>query len=123
MMLVKFTDFSAVVQLIIAVFVLYLCWDIVKIKEYIEGYKAEPNFSKRYGREGVRLLVLVLFIALRYVQVHYAWNRWLLWSLALFFTVFYRVNKEKPIWTRLGGGLRGGLEALGRDLSKVMIGR
>ena len=94
-LLIKFDDFSAIVQLLAVIYTLYFVWDIFKVVEYSAMYNVDPHRIKRYAREWVSLLWAIVFGAFFVFKIMNVFsNETLIW-LCFVGTIVYRLHKGK----------------------------
>jgi len=100
LLLVKFQDIDAVLELLVWIYLLFIVWDLFKVREYKDRYQA-PTWSQRYRRELVTggwfvafLGLLVTRKALDLTPVATLVGMWVA-------TTMYRVNKGVPMWSSL----------------------
>ena len=129
--LLKYKTFTAVLSLLICVYVIFFIWDLLKIGEYHEppagvsdsdkyfsvkltkARTANPSWSESkiklqvYRRELVTLVCCVLFIALGILYFCVSLPQWLALSGAMFISVFYRFSKNHLTWEKWIGLING----------------
>jgi hypothetical protein len=104
-MLIKYRSFNVSIFLLSIIYLIFAIWDYLKICEYWKKEFRDKSGTRlqRYRREWVSLFtfVIVAVIVLIYFMFHV--NRWFVLVSAICITVFYRINKNYPIWERLLG--------------------
>ncbi|HEX8458365.1 MAG TPA: hypothetical protein VF656_13780 [Pyrinomonadaceae bacterium] len=94
LILLQFKNLGFVIFLLFVVHLIFVIWDILKIGEYWKEFQEKrsiENFYNAYRREFISLLCLLYFFGL-WLFSHRLSAR-LLISLAIFFTIFYRIQK------------------------------
>jgi hypothetical protein len=103
--LMKFTNFGAVLMLLAITYLLYLLWDLAKVVEYRSEYAA-MSFTKRYSGVFVDLLWFAVLVSLVIVQRKQYLQNGMVLTLAFIACLGHRVNKVRPIWTSLANEVR-----------------
>lgn len=110
--LIYFRFFKTVLFLLSLVYLLYVVWDLFKIKEHKEKYSLSGHscvdIIKCYRREFVSGFWFIMFFALFVVYFGCGLalsdlGKWSALLAAILFTILYRVNKIIPLWEQLFG--------------------
>jgi hypothetical protein len=102
LLLVKFRDIDATLQLNVGIYFLFLVWDLCKVKEHKLMYAPADPFGKRYRRELVTTGWFVVFLGLLLLRTHCGLTDNATLGALWVATFMYRINKEFPILGLLG---------------------
>lgn len=102
LVLVKFREFAVVLGLLVAIFVLYAAWDLLKIHEYPEYFHAGEPFFRRYRREWITFSFSIVFCSLFGAHFLGLLPRSVVLILAFGASFAYRATKNLPLGEFLG---------------------
>src|SRR5262249_24996812 len=122
-----FRNLSAVLMLLVIVFVLFLGWDVFKIAEYGSNYKRQDGESIRsyvgkFRREIVTLGWTVAFTSLYIIFERDKNSADSILIAAIVFTILYRVNKKYAMFGYLARLLVAALLGLWKVLQGFGLG-
>jgi hypothetical protein len=141
--LVKYKSFRVVLFLLLIVWLIFVIWDVLKIREYWRHEETSDKATKYFGvqldvarkefidwkprrikilvfrRELVSLVWCLAFIALPTLYFFSSVDRWVILIGALISTIFYRVNKNHPVWELLFGVDRKAMDRLSEKLKET----
>jgi len=99
-LLVKYRNIDAILQLLVWIYFLFIVWDGFKVWEWHDKYQGQ-TWQEKYRRELVTVLWFAVFLALLILR-----SKWQVTPTATLVgmwvaTIAYRVNKGVPMWTAL----------------------